>query len=44
MNTTDYQFMQYLNVTKVTLEYLVQLMHRLPIYTGINYDFLREQV
>ena len=40
MNITDHQFMQSLNVTKLTPE---QLVHGLPNYTMVNHDSLREQ-
>ena len=36
----NYQFMQSLNVTKVTPEQLEHLAHRLPNYTPVLYDFL----
>ena len=35
--------MQSLNVTKLTIEQLEQLTHRLPNYTIVNYDSLRKQ-
>ena len=42
MSITDYQFMQSLNVTNLTPEQHQQLMPKLPNYTMINYDLLRE--
>ena len=44
MNITDYQFIQSLNVTKLTLEQLGQLAHKLPNYTMVNYDSFREHL
>ena len=37
MNITAYQFMEYLNVTKLT-EQLEQLTHKVPNYIMVNYD------
>ena len=39
MNITDYQFMQFLNVTRLTSEQLKWLEDKLPNYTTVNYDF-----
>ena len=36
--------MQSLNVTNLTLKQLDQLTHKLPNYTVVNYDSLREQL
>ena len=44
MNITDYQFMQHLNVTKLTPKHLGQLIYMLPNCTMVNYDSLREQI
>ena len=44
MNITDYWFMQSLNVAKLTPEQLELLAHKLPIYTMVIHDFLREQI
>ena len=44
MNITDHQFMQSLNVTKLTPEQLGWLAYKLPNYTMVDYDSLREQI
>ena len=44
MNIPDYQFIQSLNVTKLTPEQLEQLVHKSPNYNIVNYDSLREQI
>ena len=44
MNITYFQFMQFLNVTKPTPEQIKHLTRKLPNYTIINYDSLKEQM
>ena len=44
MNITDYHFLQSLNIAKLTLKQLVWLKYKLPNYTMVNYDSLREQI
>ena len=44
MNSTDYQFMQSLNLTRFTLEQLEQLTHKLPNYVVVNYDLLGKHI
>ena len=43
MNITDYQFMPSLCVTKLISEQLVQLTHKLPNYTMVNYNSWRNK-
>ena len=43
MTFTDYQFMQSLGVTTLTLEQLEWPAHKIPNYTMLNYDSVREK-
>ena len=44
MNITDYQFMQSLNMTRLTPYQFEQLAHRLLHYTIANYDSARQHI
>ena len=44
MNITDYQLMQSLNAAHLTPAQPKKLSHKLPNYSMVNYDSLKEQI